>query len=287
MQKPTVLIADDHAMIVDAFRKLLEPYYDIIATVSDGRALLEKGPELKPDVIIIDIGMPCLNGLAAGQRLRDIIPKTKMVYVTMNEDGDLASEALRSGAAAPRKARPSRHAPVSYDPEFEDEDAEEEHRFVALDGNAVLTGPDGIFMVDASFEPLHDKVVAAIRQFSNAPIRFLVNTHVHPDHVGGDAAFAKMGVTILSRPEVRDRMSSPTDMFHYRDPAGYPLITFDEPLTFHMDGEDVEVIPMPSAHTDGDTLVRFPKADASALNMDFHATIPRLSSFGKPSSAIS
>lgn len=125
----------------------------------------------------------------------------------------------------------------------------------------VLTGPDGIFMVDASFEPLHDKVVAAIRQFSNAPIRFLVNTHVHPDHVGGDAGFAKMGVTILSRPEVRDRMSSPTDMFHYRDAAGFPLITFDGPLTFHMDGEDVEVIPMPSAHTDGDTLVRFPKAD--------------------------
>jgi cyclase len=125
----------------------------------------------------------------------------------------------------------------------------------------VLTGPDGIFMVDASFNGLTDKVVAAIRQFSNAPIRFLVNTHVHPDHVGGDAAFAKMGVTILSRPEVRDRMSTPTDMFHYRDAAGYPLITFDGPLTFHMDGEDVEVIPMPSAHTDGDTLVRFPKAD--------------------------
>src|ERR1700757_764161 len=100
MQKPTVLIADDHAMIVDAFRKLLEPYYDIIATVSDGRALLEKGPELKPDAIIIDIGMPCLNGVAAGQRRRDIMPKTKMVYVAMNEDGDLASEALRSGAAA-------------------------------------------------------------------------------------------------------------------------------------------------------------------------------------------
>ena len=100
MHKPTVLIADDHAMIVDAFRKLLEPYYEVIASVSDGRALLEKAPELKPDVIIVDIGMPCLNGLAAGQRLRDLIPKTKVVFVTMNEDGDLASEALRSGASA-------------------------------------------------------------------------------------------------------------------------------------------------------------------------------------------
>lgn len=100
MQKPTVLIADDHTMIVDAFRKLLEPHYKIVATVPDGRSLLEKAPELKPDVIIVDIGMPCLNGLAAGQRLRQAIPKTKLVYVTMNQDGDLASEALRSGASA-------------------------------------------------------------------------------------------------------------------------------------------------------------------------------------------
>lgn len=99
MHKPTVLIADDHTMIVDAFRKLLEPHYDIIATVADGRALLEMAPELKPNVIIVDIGMPCLNGLAAGQRLRQLIPKTKIIYVTMNEDGDLATEALRGGAA--------------------------------------------------------------------------------------------------------------------------------------------------------------------------------------------
>jgi DNA-binding NarL/FixJ family response regulator len=100
MHKPTVLIADDHTMIVDAFRKLLEPHYEIIATVADGRALLEKAPALKPDVIIVDIGMPRLNGLAAGQRLKQTIPKTKIIYVTMNEDGDLASEALRSGASA-------------------------------------------------------------------------------------------------------------------------------------------------------------------------------------------
>src|SRR5215470_10630261 len=100
MQKPTILIADDHTMIVDAFRKLLEPHYEIVFTVADGRTLLEKAPVLRPDVIIIDIGMPRLNGLAAGQRLRQTMPKTKIIYVTMNEDGDLASEALRSGASA-------------------------------------------------------------------------------------------------------------------------------------------------------------------------------------------
>lgn len=99
MHKPTVLVADDHTMVVDAFRKLLEPHYEIVATVSDGRALLEVAPETRPDVIIIDIGMPYLNGLAAGQRLKQLIPKTKLIYVTMNEDGDLATEALRGGAS--------------------------------------------------------------------------------------------------------------------------------------------------------------------------------------------
>ena len=100
MQKPTILIADDHTMIVDAFRKLLEPNYEIVGTVADGLALLETAPLLKPSVVIIDIGMPRLNGLAAGQRLKQIMPKTKIIYVTMNEDGDLASEALRLGASA-------------------------------------------------------------------------------------------------------------------------------------------------------------------------------------------
>jgi DNA-binding NarL/FixJ family response regulator len=100
MHNPTVIIADDHMMIVDAFRKLLEPAYTIVATVTDGLALLERAPELKPDVVIIDIGMPRLNGLAAGQRLKQIMPKSKIIYVTMNEDGDLASEAMRAGASA-------------------------------------------------------------------------------------------------------------------------------------------------------------------------------------------
>lgn len=100
MHKPTILIADDHTMIVDAFRKLLESSYEIIGTVADGLALLETAPLLRPDVIIIDIGMPRLNGLAAGQRLKQTTPKAKIIFVTMNEDGDLASEALRAGASA-------------------------------------------------------------------------------------------------------------------------------------------------------------------------------------------
>ena len=99
MQKPTVVIADDHTLFVEALRKLLEPHYEIVATVPDGRTLLETAPALRPDVIVIDVGMPVLNGLAAGQRLKQIIPRTKLIYLTMNHDGDVASEALRNGAS--------------------------------------------------------------------------------------------------------------------------------------------------------------------------------------------
>ena len=100
MRKPSILIADDHTMVVEAFRKLLEPQYEIVGTVTDGRSLLEAAPKLRPDVIVIDIGMPLLNGLAAGQRLKQVVPRAKLIYVTMNEDADVASEALRSGASA-------------------------------------------------------------------------------------------------------------------------------------------------------------------------------------------
>jgi len=100
MQKPTVLIADDHTLVVEAFQKLLEPQYQIVATVADGRSLLELAPKLRPNVIVVDIGMPLLNGLAAGQKLKQLLPGTKLVYVTMNQDPDVACEAIRSGASA-------------------------------------------------------------------------------------------------------------------------------------------------------------------------------------------
>ncbi len=100
MHKPSILLADDHTMIAEAFRNLLEPQYEIVGTVADGRSLLEMAPKLKPDVIVLDIGMPLLNGLAAGQQLKQIMPKSKIISVTMNEDPDLASEALRTGGSA-------------------------------------------------------------------------------------------------------------------------------------------------------------------------------------------
>jgi DNA-binding NarL/FixJ family response regulator len=100
MNRPTILLADDHTMIADAFRVLLEPQYQIVAMVYDGRTLIDKALELKPDVVVVDVGMPLLNGLSAGQQLKQRLRKVKLIYVTMNEDPDLASEALRTGASA-------------------------------------------------------------------------------------------------------------------------------------------------------------------------------------------
>jgi DNA-binding NarL/FixJ family response regulator len=99
MTLPRVMLADDHTILVEAFRKLLEPHCEIVGTVADGRALLDTAPQLKPDVIIVDIGMPLLNGLEAGLRLKKLMPTVKLIFLTMNEDPDVAMEAMRCGAS--------------------------------------------------------------------------------------------------------------------------------------------------------------------------------------------
>jgi len=93
------MLADDHTILLEAFRKLLEPFFEIVGTASDGRALLEAAPNLKPDVIVVDVGMPLLNGLEAGLRLKEMMPSTKIIFLTMNDDPDLAMNAMRSGAS--------------------------------------------------------------------------------------------------------------------------------------------------------------------------------------------
>ena len=99
MKRPRVILADDHKIMVEAFCKLLEPYCDVVATVADGRALLDVAAALKPDVILIDIGMPLLSGLEAGRQLKSKMPSVKLIFLTMQEDPDLAVEAMRLGAS--------------------------------------------------------------------------------------------------------------------------------------------------------------------------------------------
>ena|SRR5687767_10813956 len=100
MGRPRVLLADDHALLLGAFEKLLAEECDVVGQVSDGRALVEAAENLKPDVVVLDISMPLLNGLEAGRQIKQKLKKTKLVFLTMNEDADLAAEAFRSGASA-------------------------------------------------------------------------------------------------------------------------------------------------------------------------------------------
>jgi len=97
--RPRIIIADDHVFMADACKKLLEPDYDVVATVGDGRALVRIAAPLKPQVVIIDIGMPLLNGLDAGQQIKQILGSVKLVFLTMNTDPALAAEAFRRGAS--------------------------------------------------------------------------------------------------------------------------------------------------------------------------------------------
>ena len=131
----------------------------------------------------------------------------------------------------------------------------------------VLAGPDGIFMVDAQYSQITDKVVAAIRKISSEPIRFLVNTHVHGDHTAGDANFVKMGALLFAREELREEMLRAPG----GDPARLPVITYGmgDPVKFRMNGEVVDLIPVRAAHTGGDTMVRFENADVIMIG-DFY-----------------
>jgi DNA-binding NarL/FixJ family response regulator len=98
MNHPRLVLADDHALLLAALRKLLEPTCQVVATVTDGRALVETVVKLRPDVVVADIGMPQLNGLDAVQQLREKLPEVRLIFLTVNEDPEVAAEAVRRGA---------------------------------------------------------------------------------------------------------------------------------------------------------------------------------------------
>jgi DNA-binding NarL/FixJ family response regulator len=95
---PRVLIADDHGIVAEGIRALLEQTCDVIGIVKDGRELVTEAPRLKPDVVVLDIGMPLLNGLDAAERLKESLPSTKFVFLTMQDDANLAAAVLKLGA---------------------------------------------------------------------------------------------------------------------------------------------------------------------------------------------
>jgi cyclase len=147
---------------------------------------------------------------------------------------------------------------------------------------SVLVGTEGLLVVDSEYVQLADKTVAAIQRISDKPIRFLVNTHVHVDHTGGNDAIAKLGAIIFARPELRSRLIHPSPIpsgapRKPAPPAALPVVTYDGRVTIHVGDEDVQLIPVRAAHTDGDTLVHFVKHDILATG-DYFRTIgyPRI-----------
>ncbi len=99
MTRPRVILADDHTLVADGLRSLLEPHCELVDIVGDGRALLESAERLRPDVILLDISMPVLNGLEAAHRLKDLLPNSKVIFLTMHADLSYLKEAFRAGAS--------------------------------------------------------------------------------------------------------------------------------------------------------------------------------------------
>jgi glyoxylase-like metal-dependent hydrolase (beta-lactamase superfamily II) len=139
-----------------------------------------------------------------------------------------------------------------------------------------LAGDDGILMVDSQYAEFPPKIVEAIRQVSDKPIRFVINTHSHTDHTGGNEGFAKMGAIVIAHDNARKEMMQPAGANAPPVPKGaLPLITYDSQMTFHINGEDVTLIhpPKPS-HTTGDTFIYFRGSDVLATGDVYNANYP-------------
>ncbi|KUJ82535.1 MULTISPECIES: MBL fold metallo-hydrolase [Microbulbifer] len=136
---------------------------------------------------------------------------------------------------------------------------------------AMFTGEDGVFMVDDQYAPLTEKIRAAIAQITSQPLRFVINTHWHGDHTGGNENFGKAGALVVAHENVRERMSTEqfTKVFNRTTPpspdAALPVITFTDATTFHWNGDTVHVQYTGPAHTDGDSIVHF--SDANVIHM--------------------
>ena len=120
-------------------------------------------------------------------------------------------------------------------------------------------GDDGVIMVDDQFAPLTDRILAAIRGISDADIRFLINTHVHGDHVGGNENLGRMGILIMAQDRVRQRLAQSMPE------VALPSVTYSQDVTIHLNGEDVHIFPVPASHTDGDSVIHFRGSDVMVV----------------------
>ncbi len=132
---------------------------------------------------------------------------------------------------------------------------------------AISAGEDGVYIIDDQLQPLTDQLLVAISEISDQPIRFVINTHFHHDHVGGNETIGKGGAVIIAHDNIRQRMSSDyySNFFDNTWPAwpqdALPVITFNDQITLHFNGEIAKVYHVPHGHTDGDSIVHFPASD--------------------------
>lgn len=143
-----------------------------------------------------------------------------------------------------------------------------------------FVGPEGVLLVDSLFAPLADKVVAAVATVTDQEIRFLINTHIHIDHVGGNERLADQGVLIFAHENTRNRFFEARSRYPraggswvpQQPAAARPVISFNDEMNFHLNGEDVQAFIAPPAHTDGDAFIYFPESDVLHLGDVYRTT---------------
>ena len=139
----------------------------------------------------------------------------------------------------------------------------------------VSMGKDGAFLVDDQYAPVSEKVKAAIAAIGPHPLRFVINTHWHGDHTGGNEAMGAAGALLVAHDNVRRRMSAEQFSSFFKDatppsaPGALPVVTFNDTVTFHINGDELHVFHVPNAHTDGDAVIHFRKADAIHMGDTF------------------
>jgi cyclase len=147
------------------------------------------------------------------------------------------------------------------------------YMLVGAGGNiGASVGDDGIVIVDDQFAPLAPKIQAALKGITDKPVRFIINTHYHGDHTGGNAGFSKLG-TIIAQENVRKRLAEgSTTRFGTTPPApkeALPIITFNDRASVHLNGEDIRAIHFPAGHTDGDSVIFFTQSNVIHMGDDF------------------
>jgi cyclase len=136
----------------------------------------------------------------------------------------------------------------------------------------VSVGDDGVVMIDDQFAPLTDKLLAAIRTLSDKPVRFLINTHIHGDHTGGNENIGKRGIPIIAHDNVRLRLAQGVNGGAPSPAAALPVLTYADTISLHVNGDHVEIIKMPRAHTDGDSIIWFKNANVIHVGDVFRTT---------------